>query len=325
MTQAILGIDIAKATYYAHVLVEGKRASREFRNVESAFPELTTWLHKHGVAQVHACMEATGRYGDELAHFLHRAGHQVSIVNPMQIKAFARSQLRRNKTDKLDAEVIADFCLAQHPLVWTPTPPAMRELQEFLRHYDDLQQALVQTKNRLQAGVKTKLVREQLQSQQKFLEDQVQKLKQQIRDHLDSSPDLKNQQELLESIPGIGEITAARLVSLDLLRFATARTLASYAGVTPMQRTSGTSVRGKPSLSKIGDATLRQALYLPAMAAIRHNPPVRQLAERLRKQGKCEMLIIGAGMHKLLTLAFGVVKSGLPFDPNYATKSQAAA
>lgn len=318
MSTSILGIDISKATYHVTLLHEGKRSHGEFINRENEFKRLSSWLKKQGVSQVHACMEATGRYGDELAHYLHDAAHQVSVVNPMQIKAFARSQLIRNKTDKLDAEVIADFCAMCHPAIWTPTPPAMRELQEFLRHYDDVQAALTQTKNRLQSGVRAELVRQQLQAQLEFLTAQLETLKQQIRDHIDHSPDLKKQRELLESIPGIGEITASRLIACNILRFATARALACYVGVTPLQHFSGTSVHRKPRLSKMGDAELRQALYLPAVTAIRYNPCVRNLADRMRERGKCEMTIVGAGMHKLLSLAYGVLKSGVPFDPDYA-------
>ena len=318
MSLSILGIDISKATYHVTLLHGEKRYRGEFANRLSEFKQLSSWLKKHQVTHLHACMEATGRYGDELAHYLHDAGHQVSVVNPMQIKSFARSQLLRNKTDKLDADTIATFCATIQPPAWTPTPPEMRELKEFLRQYDDLQATIVQTKNRLQSGVRTPLVLQQLQAQLDFLTTQLETLKQTIRDHIDHSPDLKRQQELLESIPGIGEITASRIVACHVLRFVNARALACYAGLTPKQHLSGTSVHRKSRLSKMGDAELRHALYFPAMTAIRHNPRVRDLAERMREQGKEEMTILGAGMHKLLCLAFGVLKSGKPFDPDYA-------
>ena len=324
MSLSILGIDIAKATYQVTLLHAGKRYRGEFANRVKEFGRLANWLKQHGVSQAHVCMEATGRYGDELAHYLHTAGHVVSVVNPMRIKSYARSRLTRNKTDKLDADLIADFCQTCQPPAWTPTPPEMRELQELLCQYDALQDTITQTKNRLHSGFKSSTVLKQLQAQLDLLLEQLDTLKQVIRDHIDHSSDLKRQRDLLDSIPAIGEITAARLVSYDLLRFQNSRAVSAYAGVTPMQGRSGTSVHRQSRLSKIGDADLRRALYLPAVVAMRWNPVVRELADRLEKRGKCKMSIIGAGMHKLLCLAYGVLKSSLPFDPNYSRKAQVA-
>jgi transposase len=198
-------------------------------------------------------------------------------------------------------------------------------LQEFFCQYDALQDAITQTKNRLQSGFQSPLVLEQLQAQLDLLTQQLARLKQLIRDHIDRSPGLKQQRELLESIPAIGEITAARLISYDLLRFKDARAVSAFAGLTPMQGLSGTSVHRKTKLSKIGDPDLRRALYLPAVAALRWNPVIQNLAERLAARGKCKMSIIGAGMHKLLRLAYGVLKSGVPFDPTYSLTAQVAA
>jgi len=325
MSLSILGIDIAKATYQVTLWHDGKSYRGEFANRVKEFRRLANWLKKHGASQVHACMEATGRYGDELAHYLHEAGHIMSVVNPLRIKSYARSRLIRNKTDPLDADVIADFCQTCQPPAWVPTPPEMRELQEFFCQYDALQEAITQAKNRLQSGFQSPLVLKQLQAQLDFLTQQLEMLKQLIRDLIDRSPGLKQQRELLESIRGIGEITASRLISYDLLRFNNARTVSAFAGLTPMQGLSGTSVHRKTKLSKIGDADLRRALYLPAVAAMRWNPVIQNLAGRLEARGKCKMSIIGAGMHKLLRLAYGVLKSGVPFDPTYSLKAQVAA
>ena len=325
MSHSILGIDIAKATYQVTLLHDGKRFRGEFANRVKEFGRLANWLKKHGASQVQACMEATGRYGDELAHYLHDAGHIMSVVNPLRIKSYARSRLIRNKTDPLDADVIADFCQTCQPPVWVPTPPEMRELQELFCQYDALQDAITQTKNRLQSGFQSPLVLKQLQAQLDLLTQQLETLKQLIRDLIDHSPGLKQQRELLESIRGIGEITASRLISYDLLRFRDARALSAFAGVSPMQGLSGTSVHRKTKLSKIGDADLRRALYLPAVAALRWNPVIQNLAKRLEARGKCKMSIIGAGMHKLLCLSYGVLKSGVPFDPTYALQAQVVA
>ncbi len=318
MSLAYLGLDIAKATYQATLLSQGKRFRREFNNQPAEFGRLSHWLHKHGAVQVHACLEATGRYGEDLALYLHTQGHQVSVVNPLRIKAYAQSQLTRNKTDRLDADLIAQFCQTQTPDLWTPPAPEVLELRELVHHYDSLQALKVQVQNRRQSGVKSAVVQAQLDSQLRLLEQQLTDLRQQINDHLDQHPDLRRQADLLESIPGIGALTAAKLVAEDPLRFASARAFAAYAGATPRQGLSGTSVHRPARLSKLGDADLRRAVYFPAVVACRYNPLVHALSDRLAERGKCAMTIIGAAMHKVLRLAYGVLKSGQPFDPNFA-------
>ncbi len=285
---------------------------------------MTAWLKKHGARQVHACLEATGRYSDELACYLQETGQTVSVVNPYQIKAYAKSQLTRNKTDRLDASVIADFCRTQHPAPWTPPAPEIRELQELVHQYDSLQLQRQQVKNRLAAGFKSPVVRAQLQAQLALLEEQLRTLQQNMHDHIQRYPHLKHQQALLESIPGIGAVTAAKLQALDLLRFNDARAVSAFGGVSPMIQISGTSVHRRTRLSKMGDPHVRHALYMPALSAKRFNPIVRDFCERLVARGKHPMAILGAAMHKLLVLAYGVLKSDTPFDPNYRPVAQFA-
>src|SRR5512135_1624610 len=183
MTVAVLGIDIAKDTYQVELQKGAHRYTAEFVNQPTEFRRLTTWLKKHGAHPVHACLEATGRYGDGLASYLHDAGHTVSVVNPYQIKAYAKSQLTRNKTDRLDASVIADFCRTQQPAAWTPPAPEIRELQELVHQYETLQLQRQQVKNRLAAGFKSPVVRAQLQAQLAFLDEQLRTLQQNRHDH----------------------------------------------------------------------------------------------------------------------------------------------
>lgn len=325
MSSPILGIDIGKETYAAALVVEQRVSKREFPNTPRCFGQLSTWLTRRGVQQVHACLEATGRYGDALAEYLYQAGHTVSVVNPARIKAYMKSQLARNKTDPLDAALIADFCRTQNPPAWTPPAPEIRELQELLHQYQALQDARQQEANRLQAGLKAHSVQALIQAHLDFLDQQITEIKQLIQNHLDRHPHLKAQRDLLTSIPGIGDLTAAHLIVVELPRFADARAVTAFGGLNPMLRTSGKSVWGNPRLSKIGHRSLRKALYFPALTAKRYNPIVKALCERLAERGLCPMAIIGAAMRKLLCLAYGVLKSGRPFDLNYAAKRDFAA
>lgn len=127
MTLTALGLDIAKEKFDAALHLDGKYQHRVFANRAEGYTQLVQWLNKQGLEQVHACMEATGRYGEQLAQFLHSAGQVVSVVNPACIKAFGKSQLARNKTDKTDAMLIARFCHTQEPAAWSPPAAEIRQ------------------------------------------------------------------------------------------------------------------------------------------------------------------------------------------------------
>jgi transposase len=318
MITSILGIDLAKDSYQVTLLHRQHTYRQHFRNEASAFVDLTRWLHRHGVTTLHACMESTGRYGEPLATFLHAQGYRVSVVNPVQIRHHAKSQLRRNKTDQVDADVIAHFAQTQSPSAWQPPAPEIRELEELLHQYDTLRAARQQESNRLQAGVASGAVRRLLQEHLAFLDTQLAEVWQLVAEHIDKHPHLKADQALLTSIPGIGALTAAKLQTLQLQRFEDVRAATAFVGLNPRQHASGASVHRRAHLSKVGHADVRRALYMPAVVAKRFNPLVRNLCERLAEKGKHNLAIIGAAMHKLLALAYGVLKSGKPFDPNFS-------
>jgi transposase len=265
-------------------------------------------------------MEATNLYWEDVAEQLQKQGYTVSVVNPARIKGFAQSQLRRNKTDKQDSEVIADFCAAMQPAAWQPPSPLQRKLRALERHREALQKTLTQQKNRLASSKDPDVIRS-LQKVIDLLQQEIEQLDQQIADQIAQHEELATQKPLLLSIPGIGALTAHKLMTelYDLAHYASAHAAAADAGVTPAHHESGASVRRTPKISKVGKASVRGILYWPAISAIRHNPVVRALAERLRARHKPKKLIIAAAMRKLLHLAYGVLKNQMPFDPNYAS------
>ena len=323
----ILGIDIAKdkfdvALYKSRKLI----ATGQFNNTPASLKKLSKWLKNKAADQVWACMEATGRYGDALALYLHQAGHQVSMVNPSRIKKYAESKLQRNKTDKLDAKVIADFCRTQEPLLWTPPAPEKRELQEMVRRRNALVNERTRERNRLKSGLESDIVQESIRANLDFLKEQIAKLDAQIQSHISQHSALKRERKLLTSINGIGVKTAAAILGElpDVECFDNSGQVVAYAGLSPQQHQSGSSVHKKTRLTKMGNQRLKTALYFPALTAIKFNPIIINQSARLEEKGKEKMVIVGAAMRKLLQLAYGVLKSGQPFDPNYATKSQVA-
>ena len=162
---------------------------------------------------MHACLEATGQYGDGVAEYLYHAGHAVSVVNPLRIKRYGESKLHRNKTDKADAALIAEFCAKETPPLWKPLPDSLKQLRQMVRRLDDLQCAYQQERNRLTSGVTNTWVVADLQAHLQELRQRIQAMKTAIQQFIVADPELKHQAYLLDTIPGIGELTAARLLA----------------------------------------------------------------------------------------------------------------
>ena len=262
-------------------------------------------------------MEATSIYWEAIAEYLVNAGHTVSVVNPFQIKSFGQSCLMRSKTDKIDARLIARFCAERHPAPWQAPSVSEQTLKAFVLRLDALQTIRVQELNRVE--VAREAVRGSIVAHIDWLDGQIKALLEEIRRHIDNDPDLKGKRELLDSIPGVGEHTIALLLAFCIHpgRFGNARKAAAFAGLDPRLHDSGQSVHGKPRLSKIGHSVLRKALYMPAMVALYRTHWGQQFRQRLAANGKAPMLIIGAMMRKLIHVAFGVLKSGKPFNPAF--------
>lgn len=320
MNKLTLGIDISKLKFDVCLFkVDEKPKHKVFTNNLEGFKQLIEWLIKQNAANAHTCLEATGTYGEALALFLSQADYRVSVVNPAAVRAFAGAGLSRTKTDKVDADLIARFCLSQEPDLWKPPAPEIRELQALVRRLDSLIEMRVSEENRLSSGVSVEVVRQSLEEHIAYLIEQIKRTEQMIRNHIKKHPDLKRQSELLDSIPGIGETTAALFLAeiVDIRQYTSARQVAAFAGLVPRERRSGTSVRGKVRLSKIGNPRLRKALYFPAMTALRCSEFFKSWASGMRQRGKCKMSVIGAAMRKLVHLAYGVLKTGKPFNPNW--------
>lgn len=316
---AVLGLDISKAKVHAALRTDdGKVRRKACGNTPGGFAELVAWVDRYTDGPVHACLEATGTYGEAVALFLHEGGHPVSIINPAAIRAYAASQLTRAKTDAVDAALIADFAATQHPPIWVPPAPEIRTLQALVRRLDALQEMHTQEVNRRAAGVAVAEVRVSIDAVLANLDAQIAHVRRLIRDHITRHPDLRQQRELLTTIPGIGEATAATLIAeLFDKPYSSARQAAAFAGLVPRLQQSG-QWRGRTRLSKIGPSRLRKALYFPALTALRCNPTIRASAARLHAAGKPKMVIIGAAMRRLIHLAFGVLKTKRAYEPELA-------
>lgn len=311
-----VGIDVSKDVLDVAVLrVSGEVKHFKTTNDEAGHQELQVQLE---ALPCQVVFEATGPYHRQLQKVLQNAAIAVSVVNPRQALNYAKSQNRRNKTDKVDALLLAQFGLERQPPV---SLSAASVQQSLARELAALNEDLGRLRNRLEAAqrglahpdVVTSLKRRMdlLEQEKQAFQDRLQaELKQTYTDELG----------LLQSIPGIGLHSACLLLAEvgDPLRFRSARSLVAFAGLTPMRHESGKSSRYS-AISRMGSAQLRHILYMPAVCASRWNPLVKDFYEQLVGRGKPKMVALVAAMAKLLRIAYGVLKAGKPFNPNLGT------
>ncbi|MCS3611103.1 IS110 family transposase [Salinibacter ruber] len=313
-----LGIDVGKSALEL-ALRDGKDtvAGTTVSNNPEGHKNLADWLQDRGAEPENTCvcMEASGDFQEAVARFLHEEGYRVSVVNARRIKGYAASQLQRTKTDAADAALIARFGWREDLRAWEPPSASESRLQELTRARQALKKEKTRTQNRLDEA-EDEAVRRAHRNLLDEIEQQIEDLEEEIEEHVEEDPELKGRCSLLDTIPGVGLQTAAIVISElgSPERFDSARQAAAYAGLVPSHRESGTSVRGTPRMSKVGNGRLRRAMYFPAMTALRFNSAVKAFGDRLKERGKEKMVVIGAAMRKLLHICYGVLKSGRPFD-----------
>ena len=316
----VLGIDVGKAEIMVALLVDNKCIGKEsFENDYKGFKSLSKWLKQKKISALKVCMEATGNYSNNIAEFLYKSGNEVHIVNPVCIKSFAKSRLIRTKTDAVDALIIAQYANITELIPYKPKSATFKELKSLHRCLDDLKGQCVQISNHLEH--KEHVPKSVTSTWKKLLKDfknEIKNIENSLDELFENNPELKQQRENLQTIPGIGKTTATSILaeSPDLSSFKSPRQYAAYAGLVPKHRTSGSSIRGKARLSKLGSSKLRKALYLPAVVAKNHNPILKAFSNKLKSKGKHNMVIIAAVMRKLLHLCFAIIKSNSPFNPN---------
>jgi transposase len=322
-----LGIDVSKAKLDCCLLIDPdapKRKNKSVANSRSGVAELVSWLARQGApaTEVHAVLEGTGVYHEQAAMALHDTSVTVSIVNPAQIRNFAQGLAVRTKNDGVDSLVLARYGVMVRPGAWEPPPPEARMLQALLSRREAIAQDLQRERNRQEKAHATEtptIVCRSIDEAILFLEKQLKQLQQDIDDHIDRHPGLKEDLRLLRSIPAVGPQVGNNMLAVMATRkFDSAEQLAAYLGLVPVERQSGTSVLGRARLSKAGPARVRAVLYMAAVVATRHNPHVKTAYQRLLTRGKSKMSALGAAMRKLVHLCFGVLKTRQAYQPDYA-------
>lgn len=309
-----VGIDISKDVFDIY---DSRAGHFQFRNDEKGFKMFSKQLTSE-----HWCvMEATGCYHQQLAISLFDRGIRVSVINPLVIKRFIQMKLNQVKTDKSDSKMICHYGKEQSLELWSPEPDYIvqcKTLQGVVRLYFKHRTSLKNTLHAMLTSNRKKgeLIRS-IERQLKCLDKEISLLETEL-EHLIR----KNEQGLfsrLNTIPGIGKKTSMLLiVSTNGFRdFESSRQLSSYFGLAPNERSSGSSIRGKSRISKMGDPLVRNHLFMCSFTACVHNPQCKALFDRIVRKGKSKKLALIAVCNKLIKQAYGIAKSGLDYDRNH--------
>lgn len=333
MTTLYLGIDIAKATFAAAIWWQGQPTQLgEFSNDARGYQQLATAVSRATPqpGAVHLVAEPTGTYHLGLLNYAHEQGWQVSLPNPTTVRNWAKGQGQRSKHDQIDARTLARYGATVQPATQQPLPEEVLTLALLLSRQEDLEKNRQQEKNRLESFQQRPgscpFVLADLQLSIQFIEERLQQLEQALKAHLNAYPQLKQQRRHLLQVPGIGEKSVLKLL-VYLYRWdahtggqGDLKGLTAFAGLDPVTFSSGTSVFKRPAISKMGDATIRATLFMCAMGGVHAKAsPLVAFYQRLLGRNKPKMVALVAAGRKILSWAFGVFRSGNPFDPALAS------
>lgn len=325
MYRHFVGIDIAAATFMAAWVVNGLWQHVPFEQRRTDYGRFVQQLRQIAPpGQTLVVMEATGTYWLALAWFLHEAGFAVSVINPVQAKLFARLEMQHAKTDRIDAQLLAEFARQRQPDRWTPPPPIAEQLTQRLRQRDDLLGIKTEETNRLHALRQNPhaeaSILDRLERHIAFLQAEIDTLDQELADLLAGDHAWAAAARRLLTIPGVGIIVAAWILAATHC-FAycdTPEQAAAFAGLVPYPRESGSSRRRHRTVGRGGHAALRKTLYMATLSAAQVNPCVKPLYERLLARGKPNKVARVASARKLMHIAWAVVVKERVFDPSFA-------
>jgi len=319
-----IGIDVAKEKIdclWLKDIDSLKAKTKVLPNTKAGFEALKSWFEKNittELGDIHVSLEATAIYHEALAYALYEMGVNISVVNPAQVREFAKGLGVRNKTDKKDSMVLARYGALTKPRLWQPEPEEIRLLKALIARLSALDKDFQRELNRLekaQISRASEAVIDSIQFMSEQLKKECARVEKQIDDHIDQHPNLKQDRALLLTIPAIGDVLSREMLAvLNSRPFEQASQAAAFLGVVPKLHESG-KLKGRTTLCKNGSGRIRAKLYMAATVAIKHNPDIKCQYERLLKAGKTKMQALGAAMRKLVQICFGVLKHQCEYRP----------
>lgn len=309
MTKQVIGIDVGKEKL--DVGQSDTKRVRDWKNDEAGRAELGDWVVEQKASLV--VVEASGGYETALVSELVGRGLAVALVNPTRVRAFARAEGILAKTDKIDARVIARFGATMKPQARARREEEQVALNEKITRRRQLVQMRTAEKNRLQTASPTMVAH--IGGHIAWLEAEIEALEKQISQAIKANPEWTETANRVESVPGIGFVTAATLVAdLPELGQLNRQKIAALVGVAPFNQDSGKK-RGKRRIFG-GRTSVRSVLYMATLSAIRHNPVIKDFYQRLLDKGKLKKVALTACMRKLLVILNTMIKTGQDWNPS---------
>jgi transposase len=316
-----IGIDVAKKKLDVSFFNGKEHQQLNCDYTEMGMGDIVQRIEQDRRSNFTITMEATGTYHLRVATFLHEKGYNVSVVNPLIIKRYSEMKMLRAKTDPVDARLIAEYGYEQKAAIFKPRMPECQELLDLLKTIDGFYQIKTQNRNRLEAltqsvGYSERAVAS-IQRINSIVDEEVKnierRIKQLIQEHY------SEEYNRLITIPGIGKRTAAAIIGYfqKFEQFETAKQVASFIGINPSRRESGTSIRGRGAISRKGNRYLRKLFYMAALSASRHNHSCAQLYSRLLADGKEKKVALIAVANKLIRQVFAIAKYQREYNPLY--------
>lgn len=337
MFEHSLGIDVAGKDFQVCLKVRRPtgqtkiKGSRKFTNTAKGFSALVNWVAKKRISNqaMRVTMEATGVYYESLAYFLHEQGWDVFVLLPNRIKGYFKFLNQKSKTDKIEAEGLAELGISHDLPSWEPASPQMYCLKRLSRERNTLIDEKTVVSNRLHAeqacqSPDRRTIR-RLKQQLRLLDKQVKEVEQDLSQSIDQDSDLKQSIDNICQVKGLGWITVLCIIAeTNGFKLVTHKSqLVSYAGYDIVERQSGSSVNGKTRISKKGNRHIRRALHFPALSVVKYHDEFTNLYNRIYDRTKIKMKGYVAVQRKLLVLIYTLYKKNEAYDPNYIQKQQA--
>lgn len=328
MTKLYVGIDVAKDKFDVSYTVDGQNIfgystfTNEKKGIKKFFKQAESILKKQNLQDIHFCMEATGIYHCELCEYLQNSAHIVSVVNPVRTKAFSKSLQLRTKNDKVDSQMIVYYAYLHNPPKTPKLPDTIKKFRSLVRYKETLVESRTQEIARLKSSLDSD-VKQLINKKILFIEKQTRETIAKIQNLIKENEFLNTQMKLLTSVDCVGERVAWVILAefkFEDIESISPKAMVAHAGLSPREHSSGSCVKGRSHISRIGNASLRKILFLPALGCVKNSNYFSNFYLHLVERGKPKKVAITAVMRKILLISMGVLKNQVPFDPNWAEK-----
>lgn len=330
MTKLFVGIDVAKEKFDVSYTVDGKNIfgystfTNDKKGINKFFKQAEKFMQKQGKKVIHFCMEATGIYHFELCEYLQNSTHIVSVVNPLKTKSFSKSLMLRTKNDKVDSSMLSLYAYLHNPPHTPKLPELIRKFRSLVRYKESLSVSRTLEITRLKSSLDSD-VKQFINKKIHFIDKQISEVILKIQNLIKENEFLSKQIKLLKTVDCVGDKVAWVMLAefkFENIESISPKAMVAHAGLSPREYSSGSSIRGRSHISRMGNSSLRKILFLPALGCIKNSNYFTGFYLNLIRKGKPKKVAIIAVMRKILLTSMGVLKNQEPFDPDWAENTR---